>query len=738
MFKILIIFLLICLSKNLIPNWNFTNNTIDIFESSNEYIQTIKKTWYSETLTLTKKYFKNNTSFSQNNIINFLNFSPAKVNFDDIESFYFQNRDLIYICPKGKHNFLIYYKNGIIEEIIYDKVINKNWELKCYHQPNLNLIFVFFLKNGDFCRFNLGFHSFSKCITIDNGIYDFIWTTNKKDNDEYYLIGIVHEGKYVYLKKIIVILKEDTFNINVIKKITLFENLNYIESTFINVLNTNNYFAYWLSYNKEKIISGYYDNQINIDTDFSNEFFILNNTNPFNFIKNPIIQKINFIKDSNIIYYTITVNESFYENNTNNIIYNGIIDIKQNKILFNTNETIYSISEHSNNELLIKTNTSYYILCTTVKKDNKCLSECDSNNYLILDTKSNYCSSNKQCEKYNLLPDNICIETCDKKINILEDNNCYLCKEKDKEKPYKIYGEENNECLKEKPTNTFILYDNLNILQYCFKDCKTCFGEKENNCLSCNENYELNNGKCIEKKIKKCYKECNDCYEESENENEQKCISCNNPSFKLQIDKGNCIKKCLNGYYEENNFCKVCDEKCLNCKESSNNFSSNCISCKNNFLLENDTGNCINECNIHYYKNEIEKKCFKCNENCLSCLKESKNGNNYCLSCNKNSSLKYLLNITGYNNNCVDKCPENSTLINETYCILNNNKSEPIEKEEKNKNFWKYFIVFIILVSFLLLILVIFCIISKKTNDNNLDEDFFKNINGELSSISLE
>ena len=100
--------------------------------------------------------------------------------------------------------------------------------------------------------------------------------------------------------------------------------------------------------------------------------------------------------------------------------------------------------------------------------------------------------------------------------------------------------------------------------------------------------------------------------------------------------------------------------------------------------------------------------------------------------------MKYLLNITGYNNNCVDKCPENSTLINETYCILNNNKSEPIVEEEKNKNFWKYFIVFIILVSFLLLILVIFCIISKKTNDNNLDEDFFKNINGELSSILLE
>ena len=47
--------------------------------------------------------------------------------------------------------------------------------------------------------------------------------------------------------------------------------------------------------------------------------------------------------------------------------------------------------------------------------------------------------------------------------------------------------------------------------------------------------------------------------------------------------------------------------------------------------------------------------------------------------------MKYLLNITGYNNNCVDKCPENSTLINETYCILNNNKSEPIVEEEKNK-----------------------------------------------------
>ena len=45
----------------------------------------------------------------------------------------------------------------------------------------------------------------------------------------------------------------------------------------------------------------------------------------------------------------------------------------------------------------------------------------------------------KQCEVYTLMPENICINNCNRSIYVLKDKECGLCKEFDSgAKPYKL------------------------------------------------------------------------------------------------------------------------------------------------------------------------------------------------------------------------------------------------------------------------------------------------------------
>ena len=177
-----------------------------------------------------------------------------------------------------------------------------------------------------------------------------------------------------------------------------------------------------------------------------------NNTNlPFEFINDVNIKSIDFIRNTNLVYYTIISNSNQEQS------YHGVIDIKTNKILFNTNETIIEIKPYSKNELFVKTQLSIYKICITGKDNNICVDECPEGKKLILDTeKSNYCGKEEDsCEKYNLKPYNICVESCNESIYIIQNNkDCGLCKDLNENKPYKIINE--SECLENKPEN-FIL-----------------------------------------------------------------------------------------------------------------------------------------------------------------------------------------------------------------------------------------------------------------------------------------
>ena len=104
----------------------------------------------------------------------------------------------------------------------------------------------------------------------------------------------------------------------------------------------------------------------------------------------------------------------------------------------------------------------------------------------------------------------------------------------------------------------------------CFKDCLTCSGSKNTDCLSCLEGYNLNQqtGEC---KSIKCVENCISCSGTSEND----------------------CEKCKNGFYLDRGFCKICDVRCKECfgtSKNCTNCNSNEIILKNKCFLKSNSG----------------------------------------------------------------------------------------------------------------------------------------------------
>ena len=559
-------YLIIGVSNSITPNWNFSNSAQDLFSEGTSTSYTItEKIWGNSTIKLIKKLEKIDNTTTEKNYFQINNENELETNWENIESFYdIGNR--YFICPTGK-NYLNEYKNG--ELIIYKPFdIGDDWELLCYFQGNNKWMFTGYLNSmnpGKIYGFKLKDNTFSK-LEIHTSILDFIWDNRPFQGNDYAMIGIIIKSSQIRLKKITITINDDDIHLNGDDEILLYDSLTYSRGYFNNL----NYF-FWISYNENNYVSGYSENNITSTTMNINDLILKNNTKlPFEFLNDVTIKSIDFIRNTNFVYYTIISNSN--EEQT----YHGVIDIKTNKVLFNTNEKIIEIKPYSKNELLIKTQLSIYKLCITGKDNNKCVDECPEGKKLILDTeKSNYCGTEEEsCEKFILKPDNICIGSCNQSFYVIQNNkDCILCKDLNENKPYKIINE--TECLENKPENSFYINEKLGILKYCYDNCKTCTGDGENQCTSCKNGYKFIDGRCIQKQ---CYETCADCEIESTDEKEQNCTSCKDSNKLLQEDKGNCVDKCLDGYYEENKHCKNCYSSCLTCDKGFSDDSQHCIS----------------------------------------------------------------------------------------------------------------------------------------------------------------
>ena len=282
---------------------------------------------------------------------------------------------------------------------------------------------------------------FQDIVTIKNGITDFVWVGNESISK---LNGVVMDGDYISLYTIQIKIENNYVSAEEIAIKRICERLNYIRGIF-----SNDNYLYWFSYNDSDFISGYSKEQIYYNTDISNIHLNINSTNPFEFINNISIKYIEFVNKTQYAYYEIEEG-----NNT----YHGIIDIKKNVILFNTNETIKNIRFFSTNSLLIITEKSAFKLCLFAKDNNECIDSCPTNTELILDTeKSNYCGNKigKYCDHYILKPNDICVPSCDGNIFYIESNyTCGLCKDLFSDRIYKYNNK--NKCYEKSQIILFI------------------------------------------------------------------------------------------------------------------------------------------------------------------------------------------------------------------------------------------------------------------------------------------
>lgn len=608
--------------------WNFEKSSIDLLSISDSYEYII----YDETkdkfhLKLTKYISKKNGEITNINYIQKNNEEKHEIEWENIYNFYNLETNK-YICPKGK-NYLVDYSSNIIEEIKYPiNGIVGNWEFTCYYTNNR--LFISYLSSTDKNIYVLNKNNgYSwEDLPMHSGYFDILWPSQEINKEEAYIVAILLEGNNIQLVKIKMSITDSMTKTSMNEILHISKSLNKSYAFF----DENKYF-YWITYNDTKMLSGYSTTPIPVDLD--NEVLnnnikrINNNISLFDSLENLKINYLYFIRNTKYVYYEIE---------SNKIIYHGIIDIKLNKIIFNTNVVINYYNPISKYSLLAITNSSAYKICINSIYNGDCKDECPPNQTLVIDSENgNHCEGIEICQNYIFKPNNTCTDECDIKFNIVANGKeCGLCKYLNNSFPYKIINE--IICIKEKPNNTYFIDEESYILDYCDSSCETCYGKEEDKCLSCDNSFLFNN---------------------------------------------KCLSKCPDGYYGD----------------------------------------------------LFKKQCFECNSNCLTCTQASKNGNNFCSSCNPNTNDSYLIVADGMNQNCVNECPENTILNNDTKQCVNKKFDDSHDKGNENKNNYTWLLILIIILIVIILIIVIFIIYKKYNKKNDFDSDTLLN---DISSFSEE
>ena len=609
----------------------------------------------------------------------------------DIESGYNNTKNIGYhshiICPKGKsHAYSISYRGS---SELKPKGFNEDsdWELKCFWEIDKNILYIGYLQKDIFLyQYNLKDNKFDDYNKINNGIFDFKWNINyilNTDNQKQIFSLLKSNNDLILSELKFYVYENELFDFESISSRNI-ANLKTNISAYFHHHNESNHF-YWMTYNDAlDFDSGYYIGDEKLTHENLNTINIINNldNSPFDYIEKITFKEIKLIPYTRYAYYKI------YNENTDETYY-GMIDISLNKIIFNTNLDLKYFKPYSNNSMLAFYNGNFYLICA-IEENGICLDECPSGKIPVHNVnEKNECASKHRCPwEINLIPNNICINTCDENIYYYNSTTkeCGFCKDMFKDKQYKMINVEG--CLSDQPKNSYFINEKKLL-------------------LACNGGLEFKDGKCGDDTIE-CEDNCKVCEENPNNPVETICTSCKDT---FELKDGKCI--CLDGYFENNQKCENCDIGCEKCSSSSDNCS---------------------KCKIGYYHVENGNKCNKCSEFCETCSKGEENDVQNCLTCNQNGEYKFF-----YNNNCLENCPENTTISKGNICVkedINNddNKNDKEKDSDNNTNKDKLFLsIFMALFSIIFLMLMIcFCIKNCCKTINNYDDDVSKDIYTEL------
>ena len=512
---ILLIFNQLNLSFSSIPSWKFSNLAIDLMpgdSTSCNYPISSDNSIYFE-----KKISKSTNAITSTNVLTFGG-KTRNVLFESIESYYQNQLNCQYIvCPNGKFHPKIFENDIDIKPDAFTEY--GDWNLRCYRHDTG--FFIMFYANNDWRNMLLTRDSGASWISyrnVEGELYDFKLTQGSNGNNgEYAMMHIGKKDGYIKLMGRNLILKtSNNENVDINGGVTkdICKALDKTQAFFYR----NDDRFYYVTYNDTHLESGYSTvtsiGGYNTLTNFARTH---NSNSPFQFVDKIKIKSVNLIRNTQYAYYEIY-------NIDKDITYHGLLDIQQNKILYNLDEEIttfipYLESDVSSSVMLAITKDSAYKICI-MKNSNTCSDSCTSNN-LLLDADGNKCQNNCDDGKIKLMPEGICIllSECDTNIFMMntEKTECGVCNYfyPDGNK-YRIIN--TTQCIGYIPNNTEFYNENLNLLK-------------------CKENYYLDNYQCFPNP-ESCYEKCETCYEISNNTDDQKCLSCIEGYI---IDNGNCI-----------------------------------------------------------------------------------------------------------------------------------------------------------------------------------------------------
>ena len=511
-----------------IPTWNVKTSAIDLLGEKDEHTYNIdhRNNWYASSDNLDKTLKRVNGEITHQNTFTMygLNWNGIKyqhiVDFEAIESFYADTNSKTYIplvCPRGTYNVFKITSTTEMSQFTYstsDWAFKDKFDLKCFFHRSLGGNFlVYYLMNGESYLLQLKdstLQTVSKYRFDFDEIFDFKLLNRENfvvaESNPYPFIGLVKKEDNLRLIGTGLDFTKESQTIDSYKDI--FKLKKYTQAYF-HVYHYNNDFYYFTYNNIYDFTSGYSTNSIpTIEKAHYNEIsdvtFKNNDKSPFEFENDVEILLMENIFNYKYVYYKV-------KDKVTNIIYHGIVDIKLNKVMFNTDEEVKLFIpyitfidenggyEHSNSMLMI-TQSSAYRVCA-IKNGDDCLEECPSGQKIIYDVDGNKCGLQCETGKITLIPEEVCVSECNTSLFVSNGTHCGLCRDMDNSNNYKFVN--GSECLSEIPENAVIYNKNLSL-------------------LVCDKGYILKNDMCITH----CFNTCKTCYDYSENESEQKCKSC--------------------------------------------------------------------------------------------------------------------------------------------------------------------------------------------------------------------
>ena len=495
--KIFVLLTLINLSFPLVPIWNVETNALSFFLTDNPNYREIEVYNHSN-YKLKNMYTKSGGTIYKTHKLT-INSNEIDVDFENMQLFEYIPSYSKIICPEGKFRPL----NSNGEQIQFDITGGDlDYHLKCVGHGT-GVFLAFFLNKDKYCLYGYldqkdggiwyGNHDFHHMM------FDLKIKNNELDNNQLYpIIYLAQAGSWIKLvgaKQHLV--KYESIERADCETLSLLETKGQTYAYF----NDNDDQFFLITYNKDsysivyslKADIGSYEKNDNIKN--IGQTIIKDLTLPF--ADKIEIEKMNFIKKTPYIYYTVK--------NLATGKYNyGIMDLLTQKILFNTDQEITNFEPLTNYEMLIFSNGEAYRICL-FRNGDSCVSSCPSGTTLVLDVNGNSCKSSgsTECSSLKLVPDNICIDSCDTDIYKLNGNKCGLCEYFDNIKPYRLIKTE--ECRETMPEGTKYYNEKYKLLE-------------------CASGYQFDAAK--KECVPHCYSSCSKCTDYSEDSENHLCIEC--------------------------------------------------------------------------------------------------------------------------------------------------------------------------------------------------------------------